>query len=135
MLDIDHFKKLNDAHGHQVGDEVLHSAASSLASSCRDFDTAARYGGEEFAVILPSCSPQESLPAGDRLRAAVAASGASVSITASAGVATYPIHAADPQALIKAADEALYESKRSGRNRVTRSRRRSMTSQTPVNQP
>lgn len=123
MLDIDHFKKLNDTHGHQTGDEVLRTTGAALLKSCRDFDTAARYGGEEFAVILPSCSPRESLPAGDRLRAAIADAELPVKVTASAGVATFPVHASDPQALIKAADEALYESKRSGRDRVTRSRR------------
>ena len=123
MLDIDHFKKLNDNHGHQVGDAVLKATGAALAESCRDFDTPARYGGEEFAVILPSCSPKESLLAGDRLRAAIAGSDLPVDVTASAGVATFPVHASDPQGLIRAADEALYESKRSGRDRVTRSRR------------
>ena len=123
MLDIDHFKKLNDTHGHQVGDDVLRAAGAALANSCRDFDTPARYGGEEFAAVLPSCSPRESLVAGDRLRMAIAEADVPVPITASAGVATFPTHASDPQSLIKAADEALYESKRSGRDRVTRSRR------------
>lgn len=123
MLDIDHFKKLNDTLGHQAGDEVLRTSGAALAKSCRDFDTPARYGGEEFAVILPSCSPRESLVAGDRLRAAIANADLPVEVTASAGVATFPVHAADPSSLIKAADEALYESKRSGRDRVTRSRR------------
>ena len=123
MLDIDHFKKLNDTHGHQTGDEVLRVTGAALAKSCRDFDTAARYGGEEFAVVLPSCSPRESLVAGDRLRAAIADADLPVDVTASAGVATFPVHASDPSGLIKAADEALYESKRSGRDRVTRSRR------------
>jgi len=123
LLDIDHFKKLNDTHGHQTGDDVLRATGAALASQCRDFDTAARYGGEEFVVILPSCSPRESLVAGDRLRTAIAAADLPVEVTASAGVATFPTHASDPQGLIKAADEALYESKRSGRDRVTRSRR------------
>ncbi|MBW3594605.1 MAG: sensor domain-containing diguanylate cyclase [Actinobacteria bacterium] len=123
MLDIDHFKKLNDTHGHQTGDDVLRGAGAALAAQCRDFDTPARYGGEEFAIILPACSPRESLVAGDRLRTAVGNADVPVKITASAGVATFPTHASDPQGLIKAADEALYESKRSGRDRVTRSRR------------
>jgi len=123
LLDIDHFKKLNDTHGHQTGDDVLRATGAALASQCRDFDTPARYGGEEFAVILPSCSPRESLVAGDRLRTGIAKAEMPVPVTASAGVATFPTHASDPQSLIKAADEALYESKRSGRDRVTRSRR------------
>ncbi|HYP22469.1 MAG TPA: sensor domain-containing diguanylate cyclase, partial [Actinomycetota bacterium] len=124
MVDVDHFKKLNDTHGHQTGDEVLKLVAGELASACRDFDTAARYGGEEFAVILPSCSSSESLVVGERLRESIAAIETVTDVTASAGVATFPVHASDPEGLIKAADEALYESKRAGRNRVTRSRRR-----------
>lgn len=123
MLDIDHFKKLNDTHGHLVGDAVLRSAGTALQDSCRDFDTPARYGGEEFAVILPACSARESLLAGERLREAIANADSPVGITASAGVATFPTHAGDLDGLIRAADEALYESKRAGRNRVTRSRR------------
>ncbi|MCA1703171.1 MAG: sensor domain-containing diguanylate cyclase, partial [Actinobacteria bacterium] len=71
MLDVDHFKKFNDTHGHQAGDEVLELVAKTLRDASRDFDTPARYGGEEFAVILPSCSPKESLPVAERLRALV----------------------------------------------------------------
>jgi diguanylate cyclase (GGDEF)-like protein len=124
MVDIDHFKSLNDKYGHQTGDEVLKLVADVLASACRDFDTAARYGGEEFAVVLPACSSAESLVVAERLREAICEIETVTSITGSAGVATFPAHAGDPEALIKAADEALYESKRAGRNRVTRSRRR-----------
>ena len=124
MVDVDHFKKLNDTYGHQVGDEVLEHVAQVLASACRDFDTAARYGGEEFAVILPACSSAESLVVAERLRESIASIETVTSVTASAGVATFPAHAAGSEDLIKAADEALYESKRAGRNRVTRSRRR-----------
>jgi diguanylate cyclase (GGDEF)-like protein len=124
MLDVDHFKMFNDTHGHQAGDEVLQKVAKTLHDACRDFDTAARYGGEEFAVILPSCSPRESLPVAERLRALVGEVKTVAPVTASAGVATFPNHAADFTALIKAADEALYESKRAGRDRITRSRRR-----------
>lgn len=124
MIDVDHFKKLNDTHGHQVGDDVLQRVARALASRCRDFDTVARYGGEEFAVILPACSSRESLVAAERLRSAVSQMADGLSTTASAGVATYPTHAADPESLVRTADEALYESKRTGRDRVTRSRRR-----------
>jgi len=127
MIDIDHFKRLNDEHGHQIGDDVLKGVANALASACRSFDTPTRYGGEEFAVILPSCTSKESLIAAERLRSAIAGAGLEVPVTVSAGVATFPTHAADPNALIKAADEALYESKHAGRDRVTRSRRRSST--------
>ncbi|HEX2058086.1 MAG TPA: GGDEF domain-containing protein, partial [Actinomycetota bacterium] len=124
MVDIDHFKALNDKHGHQAGDEVLKLVADVLASACRDFDTAARYGGEEFAVVLPACSSAESLVVAERLRGSIAEIETVTSVTASAGVATFPAHAGDGESLIRAADEALYESKRAGRNRVTRSRRR-----------
>ncbi len=132
MMDIDHFKTLNDTHGHQMGDEVLRRVGRAVAEGCRDFDTPARYGGEEFAVILPACSPAESLVAADRLRSSISEIDAGVPVTASAGVATFPAHAADAEALIRAADEALYESKRSGRNRVTRSRRTAPTSRSPL---
>jgi diguanylate cyclase (GGDEF)-like protein len=123
MLDVDNFKKLNDTHGHQTGDEVLKLVAQSLVINCRGFDTPARYGGEEFAVILPSCSSKESLIAGERLRGGVGQAPTPVPVSASAGAATFPTHAGDAESLIKAADEALYESKRSGRDRLTRSRR------------
>jgi diguanylate cyclase (GGDEF)-like protein len=132
MFDIDHFKKLNDTYGHQTGDDVLKKVAAALAEACRDFDTPARYGGEEFALILPSCSTKESLAVGERLRAAISDIDAVRAITASAGVATFPIHASDAHSLIKAADEALYESKRGGRDRVTRSRRRPRGKKTEI---
>lgn len=124
MFDIDHFKSLNDNYGHQTGDDVLKKVAAALTAACRDFDLPARFGGEEFAVILPSCSTKESLTVAERLRQSIAKTEGPVEVTASAGVATFPTHAADAHALIKAADEALYESKRAGRDRVTRSRRR-----------
>jgi diguanylate cyclase (GGDEF)-like protein len=124
LFDVDRFKSLNDEFGHQTGDEVLKEVAAALASACRDFDLPARYGGEEFAVILPSCSVKESLVVAERLRHAVARIITVRPITVSAGVATFPTHATDAPSLIKAADEALYESKRLGRDRVTRSRRR-----------
>jgi two-component system cell cycle response regulator len=121
MIDIDHFKRLNDEHGHQAGDEVLRNVAAALSCECRDFDTAARYGGEEFAVVLPGCGPDEAKLIAERLRHAVAAAPSTVPITASAGVATYPAHAGDADTLVRAADDALYESKRNGRDRTTMS--------------
>lgn len=127
MVDVDHFKDFNDRHGHQAGDKALQLVASALVHACRDFDTPARYGGEEFAIILPSCSSNESLRVGDRLRHLVAELEAESKITASAGVATFPAHASDAEGLIRAADEALYESKRAGRDRITRSKRKGVT--------
>ncbi len=126
MLDIDHFKQLNDTHGHQVGDQILHEVGNVLGTACREFDVPARYGGEEFAVLLPGCSTQESFSAAGRLRRVISDMEGVVPVTASAGVATFPLHATDAAALVKAADEALYESKRMGRDRVTRSRRKSV---------
>lgn len=125
MIDVDRFKRFNDDHGHRAGDDALRRVARALVEESRDFDTVARYGGEEFAVILPACSSRESLIAAERLRLAVSEiEGLPAPVTASAGVATYPTHAGEAESLIKTADEALYESKRAGRNRVTRSRRR-----------
>jgi diguanylate cyclase (GGDEF)-like protein len=118
MVDIDHFKDLNDSLGHQAGDEVLRNAAAALACACREFDTAARYGGEEFAVILPGCHPEEALEAAERLRQAVGGAPMPVRLTASAGVATFPSHAGDAESLVRAADEALYAAKRGGRNQT-----------------
>jgi diguanylate cyclase (GGDEF)-like protein len=119
LLDLDHFKQLNDTHGHQSGDEVLRMVAGALAEHCRDFDMAARYGGEEFAVIMPGCNEHEALDAAERLRRVVAGSESPVPVTASVGVATYPINGATVDDLVKAADDALYQSKRAGRDRVT----------------
>ncbi len=124
MFDIDHFKDHNDRYGHQAGDATLRAAARALASASRVFDTVARYGGEEFAVIMPGLTPHEALAAVERLRAAIEENAASVAVTASAGVSTFPANARDAESLVRTADEALYESKARGRNRSTRSRRR-----------
>ena len=135
LLDIDNFKKVNDTFGHEAGDEAIRRLSKTLQAGTRGIDLAARMGGEEFAVILPACSPTESLVAADRLRVSISEIDAGVPITASARGATFPTHAPDAKALIRAADEALYESKRSGRNRVTRSRRTAPTSRSPLATP
>ena len=119
LIDLDHFKQLNDTHGHQMGDEVLRLVGGALADHCRDFDMAARYGGEEFAVILPGCSEAEAIDAAERLRRVVGACDTPVEVSASLGVATFPGNGATSGDLVKAADDALYQSKRAGRNRVT----------------
>ncbi|HEX9530730.1 MAG TPA: sensor domain-containing diguanylate cyclase, partial [Acidimicrobiales bacterium] len=119
MIDIDHFKGLNDEKGHQVGDGVLRRVAGLLHDHCRDFDTAARYGGEEFALILPSCPADTGAATADRMRIMIAETESELGVTVSAGVASYPTDAEDAFSLIGAADQALYLSKRSGRNRVT----------------
>ena len=124
MFDIDHFKKHNDRLGHQAGDDVLRRAVASLEGASRSFDTVARYGGEEFAVIMPGLDPAEAQSTVERLRAAIATTAGRVRVTASAGVAAYPMNARDAESLIRYADEALYASKAAGRDRTTRSRRR-----------
>lgn len=123
MLDLDHFKLLNDVYGHLMGDEVLRQAGAALRDHCRESDTATRFGGEEFAILLPSCPTRESFAAAARLREVIAALDFEVAVTASAGIATFPTHATDALTLLRAADEALYEAKRLGRNRATRARR------------
>ena len=124
MIDIDHFKRLNDTHGHQTGDAVLRRVAQTLAAACRDFDTAARYGGEEFAMILPGASADQAAAIGERLRAAIAGDPAQPAVTVSIGMASFPGAAAGAGELIAAADQALYASKRAGRDRVTSAPRR-----------
>ena len=118
LLDIDHFKNLNDTHGHVVGDAVLRQVAAALRECGREYDTVARYGGEEFAAVLPGCSSALALQVAERLRRAVEEAGTDVPVTASAGVATYPYDGVDAGSLLQAADQALYASKRSGRNTV-----------------
>ena len=124
LVDVDHFKALNDTHGHQVGDEVLRTVAGTLAGSVRVGDTVGRYGGEEFVVVLPDTPAGEAREAAERLRLAVRASASAVPVAASFGVATLgPADAAaDPPGLVAglvaAADRALYAAKAGGRDRV-----------------
>ena len=119
MLDLDHFKALNDTYGHQKGDDVLHKVARVLEAECRDFDTVARYGGEEFGLILPGTVAAEAAAVGERLARAIGNCYEDMKITVSMGVASFPDDAGDPEAIVAAADEALYASKRAGRDRVT----------------
>ena len=119
LVDIDHFKHLNDTHGHQAGDEVLKRVAEALKKQSRGFDTPARYGGEEFAVIMPGCDLQDAERSAERFRSAIAAVEGVARVTASAGVATFPSHATDATSLVQMADAALYESKDNGRNKTT----------------
>lgn len=120
MLDIDHFKVLNDTNGHQVGDDVLRQVAAVLRGTSREYDIVARYGGEEFAVILPASGPDEASASAHRLLHALRVAATTVPVTASLGLATYPEHATSPRGLVESADQALYAAKRGGRNRVTR---------------
>jgi diguanylate cyclase (GGDEF)-like protein/PAS domain S-box-containing protein len=120
LLDIDYFKGYNDSFGHQSGDRVLKKVASILEQSARACDAVARYGGEEFVVILPTTDEEGARVTAERFRAAIErASWIERQVTASFGVSTQNGGSADPQALIQAADLALYSSKNTGRNRVT----------------
>jgi diguanylate cyclase (GGDEF)-like protein len=118
LLDIDNFKALNDSYGHVAGDAVLREVAAALRECGREYDTVARYGGEEFAAVLPGCSSGLAMQVADRLRRAVETASTEVPVTASAGVATYPFDGIDVAGLLGAADQALYASKRAGRNTV-----------------
>lgn len=124
MVDIDHFKTLNDRYGHQTGDETLRILAAALGAESRDFDLVARYGGEEFAIILPATNPAAGAATGERFRRLIEQLETHVPITGSIGVASFPENAIDPDGLVRAADTALYDSKRAGRNRVTVSQER-----------
>jgi diguanylate cyclase (GGDEF)-like protein len=120
LLDVDHFKKVNDTFGHEAGDVALRQLADSLRQELRGVDTAARYGGEEFAVILPQAGVEGAVAVAERLRAAIERTevpGVGY-ITASFGVATYPLHATSRDMLVGTADRALYNAKDNGRNRV-----------------
>ncbi len=124
MLDADHFKRINDGHGHDVGDEVLRRLASTLRAELREGDVLARFGGEEFAVLLPNTALAEAEQVAERLRAAVVrqcitlASGAQVRFTISIGAAPFEGTPCDLGALLKAADTALYRAKAEGRDCV-----------------
>ena len=119
MVDVDHFKRFNDTYGHQAGDEALRAVARVLAEGCRAYDLAARYGGEEFSIVLPNCSADVALEVVERMRNAIAALALAAPISASAGIASFPAAAPDAEALLKAADDALYRSKRRGRDQTT----------------
>jgi diguanylate cyclase (GGDEF)-like protein len=112
MLDLDRFKGYNDARGHQAGDRMLKKTAAAWHSELRPFDLLARYGGEEFGLILPGCGLAEAVGAVERLRAATPEE-----MSCSAGIAEWA-REEDPEALVGRADQALYEAKRSGRNRT-----------------
>jgi diguanylate cyclase (GGDEF)-like protein len=116
MLDVDHFKVVNDRHGHQVGDEVLRQLARALENAARRESLIARYGGEEFVVLLPDATSADAVIAAERMRAAAADVGA-VAVTVSVGVAARDGDEG-PEELLAAADAALYEAKRRGRDRV-----------------
>lgn len=124
MVDVDHFKPVNDTYGHQQGDVVLQTLADQMKAHLRDYDLAARFGGEEFALVLPETALAEAVQVAERLRAAISelkipAGHDEIRLTISLGVATYPhpkVRTVDN--LILEADRALYNAKEKGRNRV-----------------
>jgi two-component system cell cycle response regulator len=125
VVDIDHFKSINDTYGHPVGDEVLRVVANRLQRNLRSFDTIARWGGEEFVVVMPDASIDVAVAVADRLRRKVATvpvrygDNQELTVTVSIGIGVF--HGADDnaEALIRRADEGLYAAKRAGRNRIS----------------
>ncbi len=124
LADLDHFKAINDKYGHPAGDAVLREAARRMSTSVRSYDTAGRYGGEEFLIVVPSSDTAGTLGLAERIRAAFEsrffeAGGNELRVTLSLGVtACTPANPLEAQALLQAADTALYRAKEKGRNRV-----------------
>jgi diguanylate cyclase (GGDEF)-like protein len=126
MTDIDHFKSVNDTYGHGVGDQVIQSVANILRSGLRSIDFIGRYGGEEFCLLMPGVDIKQAAEIADRIRAGLEAqitpgnAALKHTVTSSFGVSSSDFGAPDPSKLIDQADKALYVSKESGRNRVSR---------------
>jgi diguanylate cyclase (GGDEF)-like protein len=124
MIDLDHFKNFNDTYGHDAGDAVLRETGASLTKGIRAEDFVCRFGGEEFVVILPTADPETSRTRAERLRTkmrelTIMYQGKSLGmVTISVGVAAFPAHGTSPKELMAAADAALYEAKRGGRDKV-----------------
>jgi len=124
LIDLDHFKEINDQHGHEVGDEVLIAAATRMTNEIRACDTVARHGGDEFVVLLANTlNLEDAQGVGQKLREAISApattSAGQLTLTCSIGVALYPAHGQTLDAMRKAADQAMYRAKASGRNTVS----------------
>jgi len=130
VFDVDHFKNINDTRGHLAGDEVLRAIAEVLAGAVREMDLVARYGGEEFVVILPRCDQRDAVQVVQRITDSMFDKPDLHDVTCSAGISTMPFNATDGLSLVGAADEALFESKRAGRNRYTVSETRPDTHRT-----
>ncbi len=124
IIDIDHFKKVNDTYGHNTGDLVLQELGKILASSCRTEDIASRIGGEEFAILLPNCAYEQALEVAEIIRRDienhkfVLSNNTSINITVSIGLATYSDTVENLDELVIKADEALYKAKQTGRNKI-----------------
>ncbi|MFZ5656081.1 MAG: GGDEF domain-containing protein [Pseudomonadota bacterium] len=124
MIDVDHFKRFNDLHGHAAGDAVLKAVAQALQATTRSEDILCRYGGEEFTLVMPEAGHADALRRAEQIRQAVSQvevvhDGARLPpLTASLGVASYPEAGRDPCVLLSQADAALYRAKAAGRNQV-----------------
>ena len=129
MIDIDYFKKINDAYGHPAGDFILKEFAKIITEQIRDYDFAARYGGEEFCILLPATTLEETLIVAERLRKKVEEAEfdltqfeipgvRKISITISIGISQFSLDKDDPETLYNTADKALYKAKKSGRNQI-----------------
>jgi two-component system, cell cycle response regulator len=122
IADLDHFKKINDTHGHLAGDAILREAASRMRLALRAYDSIGRYGGEEFLIVLPDCDTDAAVFVGERARVRVAApmhvGDVDLPLSVSLGVSSTRTAPEDPDGLIQAADAALYRAKAAGRNRV-----------------
>ena len=122
MIDVDHFKAINDSRGHAAGDTVLRIIASGIAAMVRPYDSVGRIGGEEFLIVAPGCGPAETWELAERVRVHVAGcnimvGGSSVRVSLSLGAANGTA-SADLEKLLHAADAAMYQAKNAGRNRV-----------------
>ena len=123
MIDVDHFKDINDNHGHQTGDKVLHDLALCIEDNIRKTDSVGRYGGEEFFILMPEIDLKTAILSAERLRMTVAAhpfklsDGRELSVSCSIGIAMYMPQQDDLDKLLLRADQALYRAKHQGRNR------------------
>jgi two-component system, cell cycle response regulator len=126
MVDVDHFKRINDSYGHQTGDAVLREVTHRLLESVRNYDYIGRYGGEEFLIVLTACAPADLVATSERMRACVSGTpvdteAGSIPVTISIGLATQHAGGSEDamgEELVRAADSALYAAKANGRNRV-----------------
>ena len=131
LFDVDHFKHYNDSNGHAAGDQLLKQLARLVEDNIRKENTFGRFGGEEFLIVLPETSPEQALIVAEKVRYLIAHHPFPYgdaqplgSVTISGGIAAFPGHGLDPEALLEAADSGLYEAKRQGRNRVLSGRAR-----------
>jgi diguanylate cyclase (GGDEF)-like protein len=128
MLDLDHFKQVNDTYGHLTGDVVLKEVAQRISQAVRSYDLVARYGGEEFLIVLPGCDKDYIQECAERVRSAIASapvidSSSEIPVTVSIGAAVVTCSATTQKDVLTAADVALYQAKNSGRNRAVLSHR------------